>query len=232
MRWLRPSSGTKRAPGMPAASRRPGLERHARVVAACITSVGTLTCGSSAVTSTSPFARRFRAASSAELEIRCSSLNQSACSLLRAGNELGGEHLPEGRVFLPPAQPHQRQHGVIRLLLGLGPGALVPADGDSRRRGSDATPARDAGPRRRSRPRSPGRCRAARTASMPAASTTASRSSTNRSNVTSGDLTVRQPVAAGVVADESVVPRQLLVEMPPDRTFEDRIRGGSSSARS
>ena len=51
----------------------------------CMTRVGTLTCGSSAPMSTSPFARKLRAASSGKHETRCRSLNQSACSLLAPG---------------------------------------------------------------------------------------------------------------------------------------------------
>jgi hypothetical protein len=43
-----------------------------------VASVGTLTRGSSAVTSVSPFASRIRAAPFADTVIRCSSLNQSA----------------------------------------------------------------------------------------------------------------------------------------------------------
>jgi len=42
-----------------------------------MTSVGTDTWASSALTSVSPVASRLRAASSGEVEIRCSSLNQS-----------------------------------------------------------------------------------------------------------------------------------------------------------
>ena len=51
----------------------------------CSTSVGTLTRGSSAVTSVSPLDVKIRAAISPDTVIRCSSLNQSACSLVAPG---------------------------------------------------------------------------------------------------------------------------------------------------
>ena len=49
----------------------------------CMTRVGTVTWPSSAVTSKSPGAIKLRTAFSGEVEMRCSSLNQSACSLCR-----------------------------------------------------------------------------------------------------------------------------------------------------
>ena len=51
----------------------------------CMTSVGTDTWVSSALTSVSPVAIRLRTASSGEVEIRWSSLNQSICSLVPPG---------------------------------------------------------------------------------------------------------------------------------------------------
>ena len=40
------------------------------------------------------------------------------------------------------------------------------------------------------------------------------------------DLTIRQPVAAGVVSEEGMLTRQFLLEMPPDRTFKIKFDVG------
>src|ERR1700716_3623419 len=72
-------------PGMAAAIRLPASKGTLASFGECITSVGTLTCDRSELTSTSPLARKLRTASAGELEIRCSSLNQSACSLVPPG---------------------------------------------------------------------------------------------------------------------------------------------------
>ena len=94
-----------------------------------MTSVGTLTCDSSELTSISPLASRLRTASAGEVETRCSSLNQSACSLVAVRNELRCEHLSECRILLTPAEAHQGEHRLAGFLLRLGPGAFLPADG-------------------------------------------------------------------------------------------------------
>jgi hypothetical protein len=77
--------GTKRAPGMPAAIRRPVSNGTRASSRACNTSVGTVTRARSAVTSVSPFASNIRAATSPDTVMRCSSLYQSACSLVAPG---------------------------------------------------------------------------------------------------------------------------------------------------
>ena len=120
IRWLRLSSGTNRAPGMAAAIRRPDSKGTLASWRECITNVGTLTLGRSAVTSVSPVATRLRAASSDDVEILCNSLNQSACSFVPAG-------VAKRWIFLAPPQTHQGEHCFAGLLLSLCSGPLLPA---------------------------------------------------------------------------------------------------------
>ena len=99
MMWFRLSRGTKRAPGIPAANRRPASKGTRESLRACITRVGTLTCDRSELTSTSPFARRLRAAS---VGVRDSLKFVEPVGLLLIGvrNKLRREHLSERRIFL------------------------------------------------------------------------------------------------------------------------------------
>ena len=94
-----------------------------------MTSVGTLTCDSSELTSVSPFASRLRTASAGEARNPLQFIEPVGLLLGAARNELRCEHLSECRVFLTPAKAHQGEHRFAGFLLRLGPGALLPADG-------------------------------------------------------------------------------------------------------
>jgi hypothetical protein len=76
------------APGIPAASDRPRASGTATSSRACMTSVGAVILESSSETSASALARKLRTAFSGEVEMRCNSLNQSACCFVASGINL------------------------------------------------------------------------------------------------------------------------------------------------
>lgn len=101
-----PSNATKREPDIPAAMRRPSSKGCTASLRQCRTNVGARTLRSSSVTSMSSRAIRMRAAFSGVVVVRCSSLNQRACSNVAPGMTMSIEYplnwkiraaLPSGR---------------------------------------------------------------------------------------------------------------------------------------
>ena len=148
----------------------------------------------------------------------------------RIRHELGGEELAEGRIRLTPAHPHQRQQGFIFFLLSSAAGALLPAYrepaiqdemryalGMSHRiRDRDRASLRDSEQRE---PGDPG-------------------SVDHRLQIAHEDVerdlvdgTIRKAVAAGIIAGQHMVLRQLAIQTSPDRAFEVVFQMGHPVAR-
>src|SRR5215467_5126728 len=193
------------------------------------TRVGTVTWPRSCVTSVPAKAAEMRAAISPETEMRCSSLNQSACSLVPSGMNCEVKSWRKAGFSLP--QPSRIR---VRVAASSSFSAALRAPGPADRIAAVQNQVRDA--LRMANRIADGDAAALRD---PEQGEAFDRGGVrDRFQVTDEglvgevlDLPVRQPVAASVVADERVVSGQLAVEMTPDRALEVELQMGHPVAR-
>jgi len=142
-----------------------------------------------------------------------------------SGDELRGEELAKRSIFLPPAEPHEGQHGGGLLLLGLGSHTFAPAQRIAAvkdQMGHAFGVAYGIGDRYRATLRDAEQREALDAGGIDDGFQVAHEGLEG----TLLDLAVGKAVAAGVVADQRMIPRELAIEMPPDRAFEVEFEMG------
>ena len=230
--WLRLSSGTSRLSGISAASSRARSSAHAdrrgRAAAASGSAPGWRIVGDIDARRTPRGSGRRWPATCVR---RCSSLKASHCSRVPSGRNCEVNTCRNVASSRPQPTRASSTSSAASPALLVGVGAAPAGPGRRRRRARAGSPARGGARRRRSPPRRPATRRAAGSAPGPTASTTSSRSSTQASKSNVGDVPVRQPAPALVVADQAPAVGEALQPVAPHRALPVVVEVGHPVGR-